>query len=336
MNPTIRRLWLAAAIAMAPISATADARDRITLMVGGAEKIIYLPAVLADQLGYYREQDLDVEIQSEPVGVEAEDELLAGAVDGVVGFYDHTIDLQARGKFIESIVLIGQTPGEAVLVSSHLAPEIQSPADFKGRTLGVTGLGSSTDFLMQYLSIKHGVRLRDIALSPVGAGDTFISAMQEGKIDVGMTTEPTISRLLKLGSAEILVDMRTPENTREALGGTYPAACLYVQTSWAQTHHDVARRLATAIVETLHFIDSHSAAEIAERMPQSYYAGDKAAYVKALSRGKERYAQDGKMPIDGPPTVLAVLSGYSKNLKGKTIDLSKTYTDEFVNAAARR
>ncbi|HEV2678390.1 MAG TPA: ABC transporter substrate-binding protein [Aliidongia sp.] len=326
-------LWIAAvALSVACLSSTAWANDKITLMVGGVEKIIYLPAALAEQLGYYRDQNLDVDIQSEPVGVEAEDELLAGAVDGVVGFYDHSVDLQARGKFIESIVLIGQTPGEAILVPTRLAPDIRSPADFKGRALGVTGLGSSTDFLMQYLSIKHGVPVRNITLIPVGAGNTFITAMQQGRIDVGMTTEPTISRLLNSGAAHVLVDMRTPESTREALGGTYPAACLYVQSSWAQQHHDLAQRLTTALVRTLRFIDTHSAVEIADLMPAEYYAGDKAAYIKALRDGKARFTPDGRMPIDGPPTVLAVLSGFSKNLKGKAIDLSRTYTDSFVDA----
>ena len=324
--------WIILAISMCGLSSAAIAGDKIKLMVGGADKIIYLPAALAEQLGYYKEQNLDVEILSEPVGVEAEDQLLAGAVDGVVGFYDHAVDLQARGKFIESIVLIGQTPGEAVLVTSRLAAVIRSPADFKGRNLGVTGLGSSTDFLMQYLSIKHGVPLRDIVLTPVGAGNTFISAMQHGRIDVGMTTEPTISRMLKSGQAQILVDMRTPATTRAALGGTYPAACLYVQSSWAQSHRDLAQRLTTALVKTLRFISTHSAAAIAERLPEEYYAGDEAGYIKALEDTKASFTSDGKMPIDGPPTVLAVLRGLSKSLKGKTIDLSRTYTDDFVDA----
>jgi NitT/TauT family transport system substrate-binding protein len=42
------------------------------------------------------------------------------------------------------------------------------------------------------------------------------------------------------------------------------------------------------------------------------------------------FTPDGVMPEDGPKTVLAVLSQFSKNVKGKTIDLSKTYTTEFV------
>jgi NitT/TauT family transport system substrate-binding protein len=327
----LQRAWLV--VLMCGMAGAAQAGDRITLMVGGIEKIIYLPAALAEQLGYYREQGLEVEVLSEPVGVEAEDELLAGAVDGVVGFYDHAIDLQAKGKFIETIVLIGQTPGEAEMVSTRLAGEIRSPADFKGRALGVTGLGSSTDFLTQYLTVKHGVSLRDVSLIPVGAGNTFIAAMRQGKIDAGMTTEPTISRLLKTGVAQVLVDLRSPAAARAALGGTYPGACLYVQTSWAERHRDQAQRLTNAFVKALRFINIHTAAEIAEKMPKNYYAGDKEAYVKVIAEGKANFTPDGRMPPDGPPTVLAVLAGFSRSLKGKTIDLSKTYTDEFVDAA---
>ena len=99
-----KSLFVAAALAIAIGTASgAQAAEKISIMVGGIEKIIYLPARLAEQLGYYKEAGLDVELLSEPAGVNAEDEMLAGAVQGVVGFYDHTVDLQAKGKFVESV-----------------------------------------------------------------------------------------------------------------------------------------------------------------------------------------------------------------------------------------
>src|SRR5260370_1068232 len=164
--------------------------NKITLMVGGMEKQIYLPAKLAVQLGYFKEQGLQVELLNEPAGVDAENELIAGAVQGVVGFYDHTIDLQAKGKYLESVVQFSHTPGEVEMVSSKVAGQIKSPADFKGRTLGVTGLGSSTNFLTQYLAVSNGLKLSAITSLPVGAGNTFIAAMKPGKIAAGMTTGP--------------------------------------------------------------------------------------------------------------------------------------------------
>nr|WP_237353419.1 MULTISPECIES: ABC transporter substrate-binding protein [Rhizobium] len=310
----------------------AQAADKVSIMVGGYEKQIYLPAKLAEALGYFKDEDLDVELLNEPAGVDAENEMLSGAVQGVVGFYDHCIDLQGKGKFVESVVQFSQAPGEVELVSSK-HPEIKSPADFKGKNLGVTGLGSSTNFLTQYLAVKNGLKLGDFTSVPVGAGQTFIAAIQQDAIQAGMTTEPTISRMLKTGEAKVLIDMRTMAGTKSVLGGTYPAASLYMDAAWVDAHKEEVQKLANAFVKTLHFINTHSASEIADKMPSDFYVGDKEGYVTALENGKAMFTPDGIMPEDGPKTVLAVLSEFSKNVQGKTIDLSKTYTTEFAMKA---
>ena len=311
------------------MSAAASADDKVSLMVGGYEKHIYLPAKLTEALGFFKDEGLDVELLNEPAGVDAEDQMLAGNVQGVVGFYDHCVDLQAKGKAVESVVQLNGVPGEVEVVSTK-HPEIKSFADVSGKSLGVTGLGSSTNFLTQYLATKSGVKLGDFTSVAVGAGDTLIKAMQTDQIQAAMTTEPTISRLLKTGEASVLVDMRTAEGTKAALGGVYPASSLYMSTEYVNGHKETVQKLANAFVKTLRWINTHSAAEIADKMPKEFYVGDKDGYVKALEGGKGMYTADGVMPEGGPETVLAVLSGFSKNIKGKTIDLSKTYTTEFV------
>nr|WP_244426266.1 ABC transporter substrate-binding protein [Rhizobium mesoamericanum] len=323
------------ALAIAGLLATtslAGASEKITIMVGGYEKQIYLPAKLTEALGYFKDEGLDVELLNEAAGVDAENQLLAGAVQGVVGFYDHCVDLQAKGKFVQSVVQFSQAPGEVEVVSNKY-PDVKSLADLKGKNLGVTGLGSSTNFLTLYMASKAGLSGGDMVTVPAGAGATFIAAMQQDQIQAGMTTEPTISRLVKTGEARVLVDLRTVETTRAALGGTYPAASLYMETAWVDEHKEEVQKLANAFVKTLKFINSHSAAEIAEKMPKDFYVGDKDGYVKALEAGKGMFTADGVMPEDGPKTVLAVLSEFSKNVKGKQIDLSKTYTTEFVKNA---
>jgi NitT/TauT family transport system substrate-binding protein len=313
----------------ASLGATAHAADKITIMVGGYEKQIYLPAKLAEGLGYFKDEGLDVELLNEEAGVDAENQMLAGAVQGVIGSYDHCVDLQAKGKFVESVVQLQQVPGEVEMVSvKH--PEIKSPADFKGKSLGVTGLGSSTNFLTLFMASKAGLAPGDVVTVPVGAGATFIAAMQQDQIQAGMTTEPTVSRLLTTNEAKVLVDLRTVESTKAALGGVYPFASLYMQASWVDEHKDEVQKLANAFVKTMRFINTHSAAEIADKMPKEFYVGDKDGYVKALEASKGMFTPDGVMPEDGPKTVLAVLSEFSKNVKGKQIDLSKTYTTEFV------
>ena len=329
----LNRLFQAIGLAsVVLVSSSAMAADKVTIMVGGYEKHIYLPAKLAEGLGYFKAEGLDVELLNEGSGVDAENEMLAGAVQGVVGFYDHCVDLQTKGKYVESVVQFSQAPGEVELVSTK-HPEIKSVADLRGKSLGVTGLGSSTNFLSQYLMVKAGVPLGEFSTIPVGAGTTFIAAMAQDKIQAGMTTEPTISRLLKTGEARILVDMRSIEKTKQALGGTYPAASLYMPTDWVEKNKPTVQKLANAFVKTLKYINTHSAAEIADKMPKDFYAGDKEGYIKALADGKAMFTADGVMPAGGPETVLSVLSAFSKNVKGKTVDLSKTYTTEFVKNA---
>src|SRR5690348_15819251 len=77
---------------------------QIKIMVGGIDKVIYLPAKLTEHLGYFRAERLDVQLHTQPSGATAENVLIAGDVQGVVGFYDHTVDLQTKGKCIESVV----------------------------------------------------------------------------------------------------------------------------------------------------------------------------------------------------------------------------------------
>ena len=130
----------------------------------------------------------------------------------LIGFYDHTLSLQARGKLVQSVVQFSHAPGEVILASQNAAGGIHTPADFKGRTLGVTGLGSSTFHLTRYIAFQAGLKSGEYKLLPVGAGASFISAMAKGDIDAGMTTEPTISTLLAKKSGQVLVDLRTMDN----------------------------------------------------------------------------------------------------------------------------
>jgi NitT/TauT family transport system substrate-binding protein len=320
-----------AAIAASPISAApAQAQTPIKIMVGGIDKQIYLPAKLAAQLGFFKEQGLDVELFNSNSGSQAATALLAREVQGVVGFYDHTIDLQSKGKFITDVVQFGIAPGEVVLVKSADADKLKDPANWKGQALGVTGLGSATDFLTRALAAKAGLKAQDYTLVPVGAGDTFLAAMQQGKIVSGMTTEPTVARAIKAGTAKVGIDLRTPEATRAALGGDYPAACLYMDRGWMEANKETAQKVVNVFVKTLKWMNSHSPEEIAAQMPKDYYAGEFDLYVQGLREGRAQYSPDGMMPQGAPESVLKVLSSFSPNVQGKTIDLSKTYTTEFV------
>ncbi len=211
-------------------------------------------------------------------------------------------------------------------------PDLHSVADFKGHNVGVTGLGSSTDFLTRYLEVKAGLRVGDVTNVPVGADKSFIDAMRQDDIFAGMTTEPTISSLVKLKLATPLIDMRTRAETFTTVGGAYPAASLYMERSYIEAHRDTVQRLVNAFLRSLKFIGANTAETIADQMPPEYYVGDKDMYVKGLAGELEMFTADGRMPEGGPETVLKVLSTFSPLLRDKAIDLAATYTSEFIAA----
>jgi NitT/TauT family transport system substrate-binding protein len=309
-------------------------RASLKIMVGGLSKQIYLPNMLTKQLGYFDEQNLDVTLIDESSGQSSEDSVLAGQVDAGSGSYNHTIELQAAGKQMECVVQLDIAPGEAEVVSTKAAGTITTPAAMAGKNLGVTELGSGTQTLTQAILKKAGVDPNNAHYIPVGAGDTFIAAMKQGAIDAGMTTEPTISRVVSSGLGKVLVDLRSPQSTQQALGGDYPFICVFMANNYVNSHKDVVQRLVNAYVKTLKWIGAHSADEIAAKMPADYYAGDKALYVTALQNQKAIFTSDGKMPSDGPPTVLGIEQQIGKVKAGQNIDLSQTYTNDFASAAS--
>jgi NitT/TauT family transport system substrate-binding protein len=309
--------------------------SKVTIMVGGASKVIYMPAKLTEQLGYFKDQGLDVTLVDTPAGVTAETALLANQAQGVVGFYDHTIDMQSKGKCLESVVQFANVPGEAEMVSKKSADTVKAAADFKGKKLGVTSPGSSTDFLTQYLAGKSGVPTSAYTTVKAGADATFIASINSGGIDAGMTTDPTISRLTETGDAKVLLDMRTEAGTKQALGGLYPASSLYMSCDYVQSNQATVQKLANAFVKTLKFINSNDGAAIADKMPADYAGSDKGLYVKAINDSKGMFNATGVMDADGAKNALEVLGSFSPSVKPKkdTIDITKTYTTQFTQAA---
>jgi NitT/TauT family transport system substrate-binding protein len=313
---------------------TPGAAASLKIMVGGLSKQIYLPNMLAQQLGYFKEQNLNVTLIDEGSGQGSETEVVAGNVDAGSGAYSHPVELNALGKKIETICQFGIAPGEAEMVDAKKAGSIASVNDLLGKNLGVTDIGSGTHTITLALLGKAGIDSTKEHFVAVGAGDTFIAAIKQQRIDAGMTTEPTISRLVSTGVGKVLIDLRTPESTRAALGGDYPFIGIFAKNDWVSSHKDVAQRLVNVYVKTLKFIHSHTAAEIAAKMPSDYLAGNKDLYVAALQNQLSIFGTDCRMPAAGPQTVLDILQKYVSSFKGKTANLSETYTNEFADKAA--
>jgi NitT/TauT family transport system substrate-binding protein len=317
-------------------STNANGEPIVKIMVGGLDKQIYLPFTLAKQLGYYKKYGVDVQLSDEvDGGVGAEDAMASGQVDMAGAWYIHAFDFQAQGKDVEGIVQLGGAPGEREMCATNSG--VHSGADYKGKTMGVTDLGSGTDELTQFIAAKAGVSHSDYHTQAVGAGSTAIAAIQQHSVDCVMTTQPTVAALEKKGLAYSAVDLATSAGATKALGGAWPAATALARTDWVNAHKTEVQDVVDALVATMHWIATHSPAEIAAKMPSDYVQNDlvtKADYIKGLTEDKGQYLPDGIMPPTGPATVAQTEKVIGTDVS--SVDPSKTYTDEFAKVADQK
>jgi NitT/TauT family transport system substrate-binding protein len=306
---------------------------RVRLAVGGQSQLIYLPTTLAQELGYYRDEGIDVELQDFAGGAKALQALVGGSADVVSGFYDHTIQMAADGREFVSFVTMLRFPGMVLAISPQSAAEVTTIGDLKGRVVGVTSAGSSSQILLAYVLQRHGVAADAVSVTSIGAAATAVAAMEHGKVAAAVMADPSFTMLARRNPAvRVLADMRTAAGVKEAFGtDTYPASVLYSSGDWIRANRDTAERLARAITRTLSWMHSHTPQEIAGKAPPAFRGQDDAVYVEALTASMPMFSPDGLMAREGAEAVRTLLAGSLEKVRTATIDVSKTYTNEFIH-----
>jgi NitT/TauT family transport system substrate-binding protein len=305
----------------------------VTMMVGGINKQIYLPYQLAQSLGYYKKYGVNMVLSNEVSGgVGAETAMASGQVDMAGAWYVHTINFQLQGKSVVDVAQLSGSPGERIMCAT--GTHITSPAQWKGQSIGVTDLGSGTDQLTQYLAARYGLKKGEYTRIAAGDGSTMIAALKNHKILCGMTTQPTVAAIEKLGVGYPAFDLTTTAGVKKWLGGFTPTAGVLALSSWVDAHKDTVQKVVDAIVATMHWLATHSAADVANVLPPSFVSNalvTKPVYISTLATDKTQFLPDGIMPADGPGIIMAI-SKLAGVITGP-VELSKTYTNSFVTTA---
>lgn len=308
-------------------------KKEVTIAVGGKALIYYLPLTIAELRGYFKDEGLDVKVVDFAGGSKALQAVVGGSADVVSGAFEHPINLQSKGQAYRSFALQGRAPMIVLGVSTRTMPDYKSPADLKGKKIGVTAPGSSTNMMASFFLAQHGLKPSDVSFIGVGAGAGAITAVRSGQVDAIANLDPVISTLLKEDGIKIISDARTLADTRSIFGGNMPAACLYTAQSFLNQNPNSAQALANAIVRADKWIQAASIDDIASTVPQQYLLGDPDLYKLALKGNLEALSPDGMVPDDGPETALKALAAFVDNFKPEEIDLSKIWTNDFVMKA---
>jgi NitT/TauT family transport system substrate-binding protein len=325
---------LLALMLTAPLAQAAG--TRIAIAVGGGACLCYLPTVLAKQLGEFEKAGIDAELIDLKGGSDALKAVLGGSADVVSGYFDHCVNLAAKKQELVSFVVYDRYPGLVLVVSPAHAKDINSIKDLAGKKVGVSAPGSSTDFFLKFLLKKNGLDPTSAAVIGVGLGATAVAAMDAGLVDAAVMLDPSVTVLQGTHpDLMILADTRTQKDTLAMFGGEYPGGALYTTAAWIASHEKETQALTNAMTATLAWIHSHSAEDIMAKMPEGMVGKDKTLYLAALKNTIPMYSETGKMDPKGADAVLAVFSEGSPDVAKANVDVSKTYTNRFVEQAKK-
>ena len=327
---------LAPLLALLLMPGLAAAQSKVTIAVGGGACLCYLPTVLARQLGEYDKAGLSVELVDLKGGSDALKAVLGGSADAVSGYFDHCVNLAAKKQELQAFVVYDRYPGLVLVVSPKHTDEIKSIKDLAGKKVGVSAPGSSTDFFLKYLLKKNGLDPTSVAVIGVGLGATAVAAMEQGQIDAAVMLDPSVTVLQgEHKDLRILSDTRTQKDTLAVFGGEYPGGALYSTAAWVKSHDKEVQGLTNAILNTLKWIHAHSPEDVMAKMPPEMVGKNKELYLAALKNTIPMYSETGTMDPKGAAAVLAVFSLSSPDVAKANIDVTKTYTDKFVDRATK-
>ena len=308
-------------------------KPKLTIAVGGKNLLYYLPLTIAETLGYFKAEGLDVTIVDFAGGSKALQAVVGGSADVVSGAFEHTLLMQPKGIRLRAFALQGRAPQVVLGINPKTMPGFKSVADLKGRKIGVTAPGSSTNILANFVLAKGGLKPADVSIIGVGAGTGAVAAMRAGQIDAISNLDPVITLLQRSGDLKIISDTRIVAEADKAFGGPMPAGCLYAPQAFIDRSPATVQAVANAIVRADRWIQAAGPADIIKAVPESYLLGDRAVYIDAFLASKGALSKDGLMPPEGPATALRALQSVDDALKSGKFDLSAVWTNDFVAKA---
>ena len=305
-------------------------KPKLTIAVGGKNLLYYLPLTIAEQLGYFKAEGLDVTIVDFAGGSRALAAVVGGSADVVSGAFEHTVNMQFKGQPMRAFALQGLAPQIVLGVNPKTMANYKTITDLKGKKIGVSAPGSSTNVMVNFVLAKAGLKPSDVSIIGVGAGSGAVAAMRSGQIDAISNLDPVITLLQRSGDLKIISDTRVVAESEKVFGGPMPAACMYAPQPFIDKNPNTVQAIANAIVRADKWIQAAGPNDIIKTVPESYLLGDRAVYIDAFMAAKGALSKDGSIPAKGAETAFKALASVDAELAKAKIDLNAVYTNSFV------
>ncbi len=309
---------VAAATARRPAAATEPPAAEHVRVAYSSTGLSQGYAWVAQEVGYFGEEGLDVDLEYVPgsnVGLQS---LLSGELQFIAGGGSTTVGAALRGA--DTVILATMT-GTFVISIAGTQDTAPTAAGVRGRTMGVTRIGSTSDFTARYWLHRLGVEpVAEVPIVQVGGNAELVAALQSGAIQMASVTDLFGLELQQLGYTE-LADLG-------ALGIEYVYSGVSARRAYAASHEDVVRRyLRAAVRGQARFVGDEA---LGVRVVQEYARVDDLDVVRrAWERHTTRYVK--RIPYTTSDAVRLALEEIAlTDDSARTADPEQFYDNRFV------
>lgn len=337
-----RRSFLASA-AVAALASAAPLRAqpraghlKVVIALASKSSLSYLPLLLAERLGYFAAEAVEVEFLEQGNGPRALLAVREGLADVVAESYEQTIAQQGQNQFFRAFVLMARAPQVALGVSNRTLPRFRSLQDLQGRRIGVAAPASSSDTLVRLVLAQAGLSPQTVQLVELPAFQVALTALRAGEVDAISYPEPLMTMCELRSDVRIVADMRTLKGTQELCGGPLPAASLFARDAFLQRNQVAAQAVANAVVHALKWLQTAGPSDMVKTVPESVMLGDRGTYLAAFNKLRESIALDGLISEEGVRSTMRVYNRIRGGFNAPQISLGRTFTNNFSSRAKEK
>ena len=196
---------------------------------------------IAKEAGIFQRHGLDVELVYIAAGSRAVQTLVGGSIDIAAIGGPAGVDAKLAGADTVYVAI----PVNRVLVFTVAAPQIQRIEEMRGKSIGVTRVGTVTDFFTRIYLRQNGlVPDRDVMIRQMGGLPEIVAGLKAGQIEGGTFGFPAVLHARAAGF-RVLVDYN-------ASGYRYPLSTVIVTQKLLRTQESAVRRFLEAHIEAVY------------------------------------------------------------------------------------
>ena len=309
---------------------------KLVIAVDNRTDFSCLPLTIADRLGYFAAEGVDVEVRDFADAPQAMQALLSGAAHALSAPYSSAIAWQMRGQSLQSFVLQGRTPQIVVGVSTKTFAHYRRLSDLRGKRVGVQAIGSPAHRVARAVFSQGGLRADDVQFVALPNAWAAVSAFRNGALDAISYTDPTVTQLEQAGELKVVADTRSVRGNADVFGGPMPSACLCATSGFLNQFPRASQAMTDAMVHALKWLQTAGPSDIIKVVPERYFQGDRSLYLAAFNRAREAWSPDGVMPADGPEIAARLVAQFDEPGSMDRFDLASTFTNVFARKAKAR